>query len=502
MRKSMPKRGLSREEILKKLKEYTSDDVDPFGGRLFTIAFESGVEEFRDVALEVFKMFAFNNILDFTEFPSAIRMEKDIVDYAISLMHGDDQTVGTFTFGGTESVFLAVKAARDRFILSKGVITIPEIVMPVTGHPCYDKAAEYMGMRVKRVKINEETYQADPNAINEAITENTAMIVGSAPNWPFGTIDPIKDLAEIAKDKNLWLHVDACVGGFVLPFMEKLGENIPVFDFRIDGVSSISLDPHKYAYTPIGASVILFRKKFYKMFSQFANIKWPGYPIVNPAVLSSRSEAPLAAAWAALHFLGEEGYVKLAEKIVRARNSIVKGLRELEYRVMGEPSVIAAFTSNEVNLFRLCDEMAKRGWLFLPQKGIVDMNIPPSVHLTITPIHERVAPLMLEDLKVATENVKRMPPSEVEGVLDAFSMILKFLAPKEIDIATLGKVLFDMEKVIDTYGPKLLTALGLEKGFPKEMATIYQLLSAVPPEIAELLVNYIIIEVFNRGLQS
>jgi len=157
------------------------------------------------------------------------------------LMHGDDEVVGTYTFGGTESVFLAVKAARDQFVLKHGLGVFPEIIMPVTGHPCYDKAAEYMGLRVKRVPVNPETLEVDSNLISEAITENTAMIVGSAPNWPFGTIDPIKELGEIALEKNIWLHADACVGGFILPFMRKLGENIPNFDFSISGVSSISL---------------------------------------------------------------------------------------------------------------------------------------------------------------------------------------------------------------------------------------------------------------------
>jgi len=220
--KVLPEKGLSKEEIFNRLRDYFKDDLDPFSARLFTIAFESGVEELREVAYEAMKMGAFKNILDFTEFPSMIKLEKDIVDVAISLMNGDEETVGTFTFGGTESVFLAVKAARDRFLLKKGQITIPEIVMPVTGHPCYDKASEYMGLRVKRVGVDEK-YRADPEAIKEAITEDTAMIVGSAPNWPFGTIDPIPELAEIAKEKDLWFHVDACVGGFVLPFMKRLG---------------------------------------------------------------------------------------------------------------------------------------------------------------------------------------------------------------------------------------------------------------------------------------
>jgi len=491
---------LSKEEIIKRLKEYTADDVDPYGGKLFTIAFEPGVEELRDVAFEVIKMFAFNNMLDFTEFPSAIRMEKDIIDIAKSLMHADEDVAGTFTFGGTESVFLAVKAARDRFLLSKGAVTIPEIVMPVTGHPCYDKAAEYMGLKVKRVKVDEKSFTADVNAINEAITENTAMIVGSAPNWPFGTVDPIKDLAEIALDKNLWLHVDACVGGFILPFMKKLGAKIPDFDFRIEGVTSISLDPHKYAYTPIGASVVLFKKKFYKMFSQYANIRWPGYPIVNPAVLSSRSEALLAAAWAVLHFLGEEGYTELAQKLMSARGKIVKGLEEIGYKIMGDPTVIVAFTSEDLNLFRLCDEVAKKGWLFLPQKGIANMNIPPSVHLTITPIHDRVADLMISDLKACTEVVKKMPPSEAEGLLDMFGTIFGMLVPGEMDLATLGKIFAELEKTLSVYGDRILKTLGMEKGFPKEMALIYELLATLPPEIAELLANYVVIEVFSRGV--
>ncbi|MEM2458567.1 MAG: aspartate aminotransferase family protein [Archaeoglobaceae archaeon] len=495
----LPKKGLSKEEILQKLKDYAAEDLDPHSGRLFTIAFEPGIEEMREVAFEAIKMFAFKNMLDFTEFPSMIRMEKDIIDYATSLMHGDEQVAGTFTFGGTESVFLAVKAARDNFLLKKGSITIPEIVMPVTGHPCYDKAAEYMGLRVKRVRIDERTFTADPDAINEAITEDTAMIVGSTPNWPFGTIDPIKDLASIAVDKGIWLHVDACVGGFVLPFMKKLGEKIPEFDFAIEGVSSISMDPHKYAYTPIGASVVLFRKKFYKMFSQFSNLKWPGYPIVNPAVLSSRSEALLAAAWATMHFLGEEGYQELARKIISAKNKIVEGFKEAGYSAMGEPSVIAAFTS-EINLFKLSDEMAKKGWILMPQKGIASINIPPSLHVTITPIHEKLADPMIADLKKCTEVVKEIPQTEAENLLEIFSVALGMLSPGEMDIATLAKLFAQAEKVLQAQGERILQALGLEKGFPKEMGSIFQLLASIPPEMAELLASYVVIEMFKKGI--
>jgi glutamate/tyrosine decarboxylase-like PLP-dependent enzyme len=498
--KALPERGWRKEEIFSKLREYLRDDLDPFSPRLFTIAFEPGVEELREVAHEAMKMGAFKNVLDFTEFPSMIRLEKDIVDAAISLMNGDEETVGTFTFGGTESVFLAVKAARDRFLLKKGQITIPEIVMPVTGHPCYDKASEYMGLKVKRVGLDER-YRADSEAIKEAITEDTAMIVGSAPNWPFGTIDPIRELAEIAKERDIWLHVDACVGGFVLPFMKRLGEEIPDFDFRIEGVCSISLDPHKYAYTPIGASVVLFRRKFHKMFSQYVNMRWPGYPIVNPAVISSRSEASLAAAWAVMHYLGEEGYTRLAKKIINARNRIARGVREQGFEIMGDPSAIMAFTSGELNLFKLSDEMAKKGWYLMPQKGIAKMNIPPTLHLTLTPVHEETADQMLEDLRECVGKVRGQAPGELESFLGAFGLLLDMTAPGEMDLASLGSLLSQIERSLDAQATqKLLGALGLEKGFPKEMGPIYQLLAALPPEIAELLTNYVVIEMFKRGV--
>lgn len=500
MRKRLPTEPLTRDEILQILKEYSMDDADPLSGRLFTIAFETGLDELKNVAYDAFKLFMDKNMLDFTEFPSAIRIEKDIIDIAVSLMNGDEEVVGTYTFGGTESVFLAVKAARDKFILDKGFITIPEIVMPVTAHPCYDKAAEYMGLKVKRVKVDTETYKADVDSINEALTENTALIVGSAPNWPFGIIDPIKELAEVASEKNIWLHVDACVGGFILPFMKKLGEDIPDFDFRIEGVTSISLDPHKYAYSSIGASIVLFRKEFYKMFSQYVNLKWPGYPIVNPAVLSSRSEGPLAATWAILQFLGEKGYLELAKNIITTRNRISSKLREIGYKIIGDPTVIIAFTSDNINLFRLSDQMMKKGWYFLVQRGVSEMGIPPSIHLTITPIHEKIVDEMLKDLEECTSELLKIPPSDVEGLVESLGLIMSLVTPGEMDIPTLSKILKEAEKYLKMYGPKLLEAFNLDKGLPKEMALINQVFNSLPPSITELLVNYIAIQLFKKGV--
>lgn len=493
-------KSYSKEEILQKLKEYAAQDAEPDSGRLFSIAFEAGIDDLREISHRVLTSFADKNILDFLEFPSAVKLEKDIVDVAKSLMHGDDEVVGTYTFGGTESVFLAVKAARDQFILKHGLGHSPEIVLPVTGHPCYNKAAEYMGLTVRRIAVDPETLTVEPQLINQAITENAAMIVGSAPNWPFGTIDPIKELAEIALEKNVWLHVDACVGGFILPFMRKLGDRIPEFDFSIPGVSSISLDPHKYAFAPHGSSVVLFRKSFYKMYSTFACLRWPGYVIVNPAVLSSRSAGPLAAAWAVLHYMGEAGYLDTAGKMMRARDRIISGLQSLGYRILGKQrSCIVAFSSDGVNVFKLADAMAEKGWWLMAQRGIEDMSIPPSIHLTITPIHDRFAERMLADLENATQKVKKTPSSEVEDMVQGMGLVMKTMIPGEIGIEAIGSMLAQMEKDMATYGPRILKALGFDKGIPKEMATMNEIFNSLPPEIVEPLATYVTIEMFRRG---
>ncbi len=495
----LPEEPYSKEEVMEKLGEYARLDANPYSGKLFTIAFEPGSESLRDLSHRAFSMFMDKNILDFTEFRSAVKLEKDVVDIAKSLMNADDEAVGTYTFGGTESVFLVVKAARDRFFIEKG-FQIPEIVMPVTGHPCYDKAAEYMGLKVTRVPVDTETLEGDPKAINDAITENTAMIVGSVPNWPFGTLDPIKEFAEIAEEKKVWLHVDACVGGFILPYFKKLGEPIPDFDFRIPGVSSISMDPHKYAYTSIGASIVLFRKSFNKMLSQYANLRWPGYPIVNPGVLSTRSAGPIAATWAALHHIGEPGYMDLAGNILSARNKLVDGLKNLNFRIMGRPrSPIVAFGSDDTNLFKLSDEMLKKGWYLMAQRGISEMKIPRSIHLTITPVHDKLAGQFLSELEETKAEVDKLPPSEVEEMAKGFGMIMG-LTTGEMDYDSLRQIMSKLEGYVEDYGPELLKAFGLEEEMPQEMAMLNELFDALPPEIMELLVNYVIIEIYKKGL--
>ncbi len=495
----LPEKPYSEAEVLERLGEYAKLDADPHSGRLFTIAFEPGLEELRKLSQQAFSMFMNKNFLDFTEFRAPVKLEKEVIDIAKSLMNADEEAVGTFTFGGTESVFLAVKAARDRFFIKKG-FQIPEIVMPVTGHPCYDKAAEYMGLNVIRVPINEETLEGDSEAIRAAITDNTAMIVGSVPNWPFGTLDPIEKFAQIAEENNIWLHVDACVGGFILPLLRKLGEPIPVFDFTIPGVSSISMDPHKFGYTSIGASIVLFRKGFSKMLSQYANLRWPGYPIVNPGVLSSRSAGPVAATWAALHYLGEQGYLDLARRLLKARNQIIEGLSKMGFKIMGQPrSPVVSFTSDDVNLYTLSDILLHKGWYVNPQRGIAQMNIPRSIHLTVTPIHDQMAARFLKDLEEAKSEAAKVPPSEIEGIAKGFGMIMGMTAG-DMDYEAMRQIMGKVEENLALYGPELLKAFGMEDEIPQEMAMLNELFDSIPPEIMELLVNYVVIEIFRKGL--
>jgi len=496
---SLPKKPYAKEEIMEQLGEYAKLDADPASGKLFTIAFESGSESLRDLAHQAFTMFMDKNILDFTEFRSAIKMEKDIIDIAKSLTHADDEAVGTYTFGGTESVFLAVKAARDRFYMKKG-FQIPELVMPVTAHPCYDKAAEYLGLKSIRVPVDTETLEGNPDAIREAITDQTAIIIGSVPNWPFGTLDPIKEIASIAEEREIWFHTDACVGGFILPFLKKLGEPIPDYDFSVSGVSSISLDPHKYAYSSLGASVVLFRKSFSKMLSQYANLRWPGYPIVNPGVLSSRSAGPVAATWAVLHHLGEAGYTDLARKILEARATLLDGLAKLNFKIMGRPrSPIIAFSSEDINLFNLSDALLRKGWHVNPQRGIAQLGIPRSIHLTVTPIHDKLAGQFISDLAAAKAEIGQAPPSEVENLARGLGMIMAMTAG-EMDFEVMRQIMNKLESEIKIYGPELLQAFGMEKEMPREMAMLNELFDSIPPEIMELLVNYVVIEIYRKGL--
>ena len=476
---NLPKKTQDGKMVLEKLKEYSSEDMDPHNGRMFSHMYGTDLEELKTLAKKAYYMYMDKTMLNFTVYPSILRIENEIISMTRSLLNGDENVVGNFTYGGTESIFLAVKAARDYHRNKVNTSDIPEIILPATAHPAFYKSAHYLGLKVVRAPIDPSTLKADIEKIKEAITDRTSMIVGSAPNYPYGVIDDIEALGEIASEKKLWLHVDACIGGYVLPFFRKLGEPIPRFDFEVEGVISLSTDLHKYGYTPKGASVILYRDKEYRLHQLYVNASWPGYPLVNTTVLSTRSAGTLAAAWVVLNYLGEEGYLKLAEMILNAKRKLMDGLHNLGYEILGKPqSSIVTFTSDEVNIFILADYMRSKGWYIQVQPGSRYLNFPPSIHLTISPIHCKLIDIFLKDLEESMEEVKKIPEPPVKEVITQLKIGER--SPEQL-----------AEEM-----PLILDVLGLSRGIDKEMALINMLLYEIQPDIVEYLFRLIVNELF------
>ncbi|HLI45874.1 MAG TPA: aspartate aminotransferase family protein [Geobacterales bacterium] len=414
-------------------------------GKLFAYIYETGDEELKKIAFNALIRFYDKNMLDFSVYRSSIFFEKELIKFCNELMHGPKQC-GTFTYGGTESIMLAVLAGRNRFIKRKGKDKAPELLLPFTIHPAFLKAAHYLGLKVKIFGIDKEM-RANIEEMKELLNEDTALIALSAPNWPYGTIDPIREAAEIANEKGILLHVDACVGGFILPFFEKLGLNNKIFDFRIDGVTSISLDVHKYGYAPKGASVLLFREEELKKESIFVNVSNPGYIFINSAVLSSRSVGPLAAAYATIKYLGEKGYTEFAKQVAYARDKIYHGMRKLNFKEVAPiESPILSLYSEDIDLAAFMLAMRKLGWHFHLQRAIKKFNIPTNLHMTISPVHSKTCDEFLIDAKKALEMKKEFDLKKID-----MEQLIGYIKEGKIDssIAPLLIDAFDEETAID-----------------------------------------------------
>ncbi len=468
--KKFPKKSSSAEEILKRLRNYALRDFDPHTGRMWGHYYATGREDLTDLAKKAFLEFMDKTMLDFTTYPSILKMENDIVAIMADLMGATsgDRIAGNFTYGGTESIMLAVKAARDYFKKKKGNGT-PEIILPSTAHPAFYKSAEFLGLRPVKVEVDRETFRISAELVNETIGGKTAMIVGSAPNYPFGVIDDIKGLGDLAVEHGVWLHVDACMG-FVLPFFRKLGEKIPPFDFSIDGVSSVSIDLHKYGYTPRGASIVLHRSPDLRINHMFVMASWPGYPIVNTAILSTRSAGTLAASWAVLHYLGEEGYLQLSERILKVKRRLLSTLPEIGFKVIGDPkAALLAFTSSELNLFILAREMKKKKWYIQAQPGSKYLGYPKSIHLSISPYHSEIVDSFLKDLREVAENIRGVKGTSEEEVLGML---------RDVDLSE-----------------GLTEFTGIKNGeLPEDMTMIDELIHLLHPEIVEVIFKKVVNE--------
>lgn len=410
---SLPQKGKSSQDVLNTLKSFKSDDVKWHDGQLFGLIYEAG-PEVEALVKEASALFLIENGLSPMAFPSLVKMETEVVSNVISLSGGDDETVGSFTSGGTESIFMALKAARDWARHTYPQIKAPEMVVPVTAHPAWNKAAHYLDIKICMTPVKDDL-RADVAAMKNAITKNTVILGGTAVTYPHGMVDPIEEIGALAEKKTLWLHVDACLGGLMLPFLKRLGYKIPPYDFSVPGVTSISADIHKYAYTPKGVSTVMYRNRDFRKFQIFAYADWPGGVYATPCLAGARPGGTMAAAWAVMHYLGAEGFMALAQKARAATEKLIEGINAIpQLYVLGDPdATVFAFGSDEINIYELSARMAEVGW------HIEAQQLPPSLHMTVSPVHLSVADKFLDDLRRIAPEV---PPADSQDLSEQAAM--------------------------------------------------------------------------------
>lgn len=467
----MPASGRAWEEVYQDLLRYGADDLEARGGDAWAYVYDSGRVDVDRAAREAYTMYLDPNGLDPTVFPSLRWFENDILAVAAAHLGGDDRVVGSFTSGGTESVLLAVLAARNQARRDRGV-EHPEMVLPTTAHAAFHKAAALFGVKKVVVGVDPVTFRADVDRMAEAITPNTALLVGSAVSYAHGVIDPIEELGRLARSRDLLLHVDGCIGAFTLPYFRRLGAQTAPFDFNVDGVTSISMDLHKYAYCPKGASVVLYRDESLRRRQMFACAEWTGYTMVNMTLQSSKSGGPLAAAWAVLNLIGDDGYLDIARRTLDAVRTIVEAIDQSDdFRLLGRPdSSLIAFTSETVDVFHLVDEMKIRGWYVQPQLSFD--NSPANVHLTVSGVSDRRVDRMLFDLNQSAQAAKRLPPP---------------LDPDQRDwLAGLSP-----DRLTESVRDRLYALAGLDQGdaAPERFAPVSAMLDALSPAMRELVLE-------------
>ncbi len=399
----LPDRGLTKDEVLAALHAKRVRDVRWQEGRTFGMVFDGG-EEVHEVAEAVAIRFLHENALNTQAFPSLAEIQSEVVSSTAGLLHAPADAAGFMTSGGTESILSAVKAARDQGRADRGV-TAPEMVLPDTAHAAFHKAAHYFGVAARKVPVGED-FRADVDAMAAQINTNTVLVVGSAPQYPHGVIDPIPELAAAAANAGANFHTDACMGGFVLPFMEMLGHDVAPWDFRVEGVTSISADVHKLGYAPKGASVVLYRSKELRRHQTFLFDDWLGGRYGSSGVLGSRSALPMATAWAVMHHLGVDGYKRLTATTIDAARRMIAGVRALDgLTVLAEPEahLLAIATApgweDRLDVFAVGDVLAQRGWFH-------DRQTPPdSLHATVSAGNAAVIDEYLVDLAAAVAEV-------------------------------------------------------------------------------------------------
>ena len=444
----LPERGLARDEVLQTVEALAARERPGWRDGLASGAVYHGGDEHIAFLNRVYATTSQVNPLHADLWPSATKYEAEIVSMTATMLGGDTvgsddprrQIVGTVTSGGTESILLAMKAYRDRArarARARRRITHPEVVAPTTAHVALDKVAHYFGIKLVRVPVGAD-YRADVSAMRRAVTRNTVALVGSAPTFPHGVIDPIEDLAAVAAERGIGFHTDACLGGFVLPWARRLGYDVPPFDFRVPGVTSMSADTHKFGYAAKGTSVVLYRGTKLRSHQYFTATEWPGGLYFSPTLAGSRPGALSAACWAAMVATGEDGYLEATRRILETGAAIRDGITALpQLRVLGDPLWVIAFASDTVDVYRVLAHMTRRGW------SLNGLHRPAAVHLCVTLRHTRpgVVERFLADLRVSVDEVLSQP-TEKEGMAPVYGLaatipfrgVVRDLLKKYIDV--------------------------------------------------------------------
>ncbi|MDJ0989916.1 MAG: aminotransferase class V-fold PLP-dependent enzyme [Desulfobacterales bacterium] len=407
---AIPDQGRTRDEVMAIMRRLESNETGRWQEGYASGAVYHGDAGHIDFLSRVYGLYSQANPLHADLWPSITKFEAEIVAMTADMLGArstPDPVCGTLSSGGTESILLAMKTYRDRARKEKG-IRRPEMVVPVTAHAAFDKAAEYFGIKMVKIPVD-GNFRADVAAAARAINRRTVVVVGSAPSFPHGMVDPIDQLSELARTRGVGFHTDACLGGFVLPWAEALGYRVPPFDFRLPGVTSMSADTHKYGYAAKGTSVVLYRTPGLRRHQYFTIADWPGGLYFSPSFAGSRPGALSAACWAAMVSIGRNGYLDATRRILETAATIKAGIGEIsELQILGDPLWVVAFASPRLDIYRVMDAMSHRGW------SLNGLHRPSCVHLCVTLRHTRpgVAARFLDDLTTAVAEVKQNPATE------------------------------------------------------------------------------------------
>lgn len=467
----LPTRGMDPDRVLATLDAFKAHDLDWRKGRTWAYVYPvpSPIEK---VGKAAYLKFLAENALDPTVFPSVLILENQLVAIGAAHLGGDEDVAGNFTSGGTESILMAVKTARDRARKLRPHVTRPEMIVPVTAHAAFHKAAAYFDVELVLVEVDPDSYRATADAVRDAITDRTVLVAASAPSYAHGVCDDVEGIAAVALEHEILCHVDACMGGWMLPYYRRLGAPVRPFDFSVPGVTSISMDLHKYAFCPKGASLILYRNKELRSHQIFSCSNWTGYTIVNPTFQSTKTAGPLAGAWATLHAIGDEGYLEHARTILDATRKIIDGCRAIDgIEVMGEPDFcLVACKSSELSVFHVADEMRARDWYIQPQlgHGAHAPNFHFSVNLGVAPHTDAMLAALRESVEAARGKPRGTLADRARAILDTM----------------------DGERLSDDGFDKLMALAGIDGvDLPKEMAPINEILDSLPVATNEALLR-------------